>query len=88
MTVLLTKILAQVVFLLLFCVWRYNDTFYFIKGAVKLTPAHDVLDYELATKHNLPIISVINEFGQISCEYTEFNVSCKQCCNNVDNQNL
>lgn len=47
----------------------------FFKGAVKLTPAHDIFDYELATKHNLPIIKIIDECGKISSEYNEFNVS-------------
>lgn len=47
---------------------------YFILGAVKLTPAHDVFDYELAIKHNLPIINVIDESGNISCKDEEFNV--------------
>jgi valyl-tRNA synthetase len=42
---------------------------------VKLTPAHDVFDYELAIKHNLPIINVIDESGNISCKDEEFNVS-------------
>ncbi|XP_050420491.1 valine--tRNA ligase-like [Adelges cooleyi] len=41
-------------------------------GAVKLTPAHDLFDYELANKHNLPIINVINESGDITSEYKEF----------------
>lgn len=49
--------------------------FYRFIGAVKLTPAHDVFDYDLATKHNLPIIKIIDECGKISCEYDEFNVS-------------
>uniref|UniRef100_A0A2S2Q8D5 valine--tRNA ligase n=1 Tax=Sipha flava TaxID=143950 RepID=A0A2S2Q8D5_9HEMI len=46
---------------------------YFGTGAVKLTPAHDVFDYELAIKHNLPIINVIDESGNISCKDEEFN---------------
>lgn len=88
MTILLTKILAQVVFTLLYIYiyMMYSVTFCFIKGAVKLTPAHDIFDYELATKHNLPIISVIDEFGKISCEHDEFNVSYEQNYNNVNNQ--
>jgi valyl-tRNA synthetase len=30
-------------------------------GAVKVTPAHDVNDYEMAKKHNLDIINIFNE---------------------------
>ena len=30
-------------------------------GAVKVTPAHDPLDWEIGQEHNLPTISVINE---------------------------
>ncbi|MFH1236631.1 MAG: valine--tRNA ligase [Parcubacteria group bacterium] len=30
-------------------------------GAVKVTPAHDALDYEIGLRHKLPIISVIDE---------------------------
>lgn len=36
-------------------------------GAVKITPAHDKFDYEIASRHSLPSIQVINEKGQI-CE--------------------
>ncbi|XP_003240691.1 valine--tRNA ligase isoform X1 [Acyrthosiphon pisum] len=46
---------------------------HFGTGAVKLTPAHDVFDFELAAKHDLPIINVIDESGNINCEYDEFN---------------
>lgn len=34
-------------------------------GAVKLTPAHSKVDYEIAKHHNLPLIQVINEDGLI-----------------------
>lgn len=44
-----------------------------------MTPAHDIFDYELAIKHNLPLINVIDEFGKISSEYDEFNVSYESC---------
>lgn len=36
-------------------------------GAVKITPAHDKFDYEMAVRHSLPSIQVINEKGAI-CE--------------------
>ncbi|XP_075229327.1 valine--tRNA ligase-like isoform X2 [Lycorma delicatula] len=32
-------------------------------GAVKVTPAHDSTDFEIAKRHNLPVIPVINEEG-------------------------
>lgn len=34
-------------------------------GIVKLTPAHDHNDFEVAKKHNLPIIQAINPLGKI-----------------------
>jgi valyl-tRNA synthetase len=34
-------------------------------GAVKVTPAHDFLDYEISLKHNLPQIQVIDEEGKM-----------------------
>jgi valyl-tRNA synthetase len=40
-------------------------------GAVKLTPAHDPNDYEAATRHNLPKISVITTEGKISHDSSE-----------------
>jgi len=35
-------------------------------GAVKLTPAHDPIDYEIGEKHSLPKITVINFEGKMS----------------------
>lgn len=35
-------------------------------GAVKVTPAHDVSDYEMYKRHNLEIISVIGKDGKMS----------------------
>jgi valyl-tRNA synthetase len=37
----------------------------FGSGAVKVTPAHDFLDYEISLKHNLPQIQVIDEEGKM-----------------------
>jgi len=37
-------------------------------GAVKITPAHDLKDYEIGIKHNLKIVQVIDERGQITKE--------------------
>jgi valyl-tRNA synthetase len=35
-------------------------------GALKITPAHDVNDYELGKKHKLPTINVMNKDGTIN----------------------
>ncbi|MBD0293747.1 MAG: valine--tRNA ligase, partial [Flavisolibacter sp.] len=35
-------------------------------GALKITPAHDINDYNLGLKHNLPIIDTFNEDGTLS----------------------
>ncbi|HZF63197.1 MAG TPA: valine--tRNA ligase, partial [Chitinophagaceae bacterium] len=35
-------------------------------GALKVTPAHDINDYTLGLKHNLPIIDTLNEDGTLS----------------------
>ena len=37
----------------------------FGSGAVKITPAHDFKDYEIALKHNLPLIEVIDKEGKM-----------------------
>jgi len=34
-------------------------------GALKITPGHDALDFEIGQKHKLPTISVIDEEGQM-----------------------
>lgn len=35
-------------------------------GVLKITPAHDVLDFEIAQKHGLPILDVLNEDGTLN----------------------
>jgi len=35
-------------------------------GCLKITPAHDINDYEIGLKHNLPSIDVFNEDGTMS----------------------
>ncbi len=35
-------------------------------GAVKVTPAHDALDFEIAKRHNLPAIKIMTEEGKIN----------------------
>lgn len=37
-------------------------------GAVKITPAHDPLDFEIGQRHNLPIINVIGHDGKMTAE--------------------
>jgi len=37
-------------------------------GAVKVTPAHDVTDYEISLRHKLPMIQVIDERGRMTKE--------------------
>lgn len=40
-------------------------------GAVKLTPAHDSLDFEIAERHNLPAIDIINQKNEININSPE-----------------
>ncbi|MFH1832811.1 MAG: valine--tRNA ligase [Candidatus Levyibacteriota bacterium] len=35
-------------------------------GAEKVTPGHDILDYEIGKRHNLPIINVIDKKGRLT----------------------
>lgn len=41
---------------------------------MKITPAHDRLDYNIAQKHSLPIIGVIDEDGNMTDACKEFKV--------------
>ncbi|XP_062825661.1 valine--tRNA ligase, mitochondrial isoform X1 [Anolis carolinensis] len=41
-------------------------------GAVKVTPAHNYADYELAHRHGLPLLSVIEEDGTMTAECGEW----------------
>jgi valyl-tRNA synthetase len=36
-------------------------------GVLKVTPAHDKLDFEIGQRHNLPIIDVLTPDGRITC---------------------
>ena len=36
-------------------------------GVLKVTPAHDTLDFEIGQHHNLPIIDVLTPDGRINC---------------------
>lgn len=41
-------------------------------GAVKITPAHDFNDYEVAQRHNLPIINIMTPSGHINERGAQF----------------
>ena len=41
-------------------------------GAVKITPAHDPDDYELARRHNLPAVTVLDDQARINAEGGDF----------------
>jgi valyl-tRNA synthetase len=36
-------------------------------GVLKVTPAHDKLDFEIGQRHNLPVIDVLHPNGKINC---------------------
>ena len=40
-------------------------------GCVKITPAHDLNDYEVGIKHNLEMINIMNPDGSISDKASE-----------------
>jgi len=44
----------------------------FATGAVKVTPAHDETDWQIAQRHSLPLIQVIDFNGKMSKEAGEF----------------
>ena len=37
-------------------------------GVLKVTPAHDKVDFEVGQRHNLPVIDVLTADGKINCE--------------------
>ena len=39
-------------------------------GCLKVTPAHDLNDYELGIKHNLPVIDILNDDGTLNAKAT------------------
>ena len=36
-------------------------------GILKVTPAHDKVDFEIGQRHKLPIVDVLTETGRINC---------------------
>lgn len=43
-------------------------------GCLKVTPAHDINDYEIGIRHELPFIDILDDSGKLneSCEYPEY----------------
>lgn len=41
-------------------------------GCLKITPAHDINDYEIGIRHNLPVIDIFNDDGTLSEKATLF----------------
>ena len=37
-------------------------------GCLKVTPAHDVHDYEIGLRHNLPVINIVDDHGRLTEE--------------------
>ncbi|XP_018319909.1 valine--tRNA ligase isoform X2 [Agrilus planipennis] len=42
-------------------------------GAVKITPAHDPVDFETGRRHNLPVLQIIDEKGSLSKSCGQFS---------------
>ena len=45
----------------------------FGSGAVKITPAHDPVDYEVGVRHNLPMINILDNNGNICSGFGQFS---------------
>jgi len=43
-------------------------------GAVKITPAHDINDYEVGKRQNLSFINIFDDNGNIIGDYGKFKV--------------
>lgn len=37
-------------------------------GCLKVTPAHDINDYEIGLRHNLPVLDIIDEHGRLNAK--------------------
>ncbi len=63
-------------------------------GAVKVTPAHSPIDFDLGKKHNLEIVNVIDEDGKMTGDIPDKykgldTISCsKQLCEDLDKLGL
>ena len=49
-------------------------------GAVKMTPAHDPNDFEVAQRHNLPILRVLNDDGTMNENAGKFAGMTREAC--------
>ena len=49
-------------------------------GAVKMTPAHDPNDFEVAQRHNLPILRVLNDDGTMNENAGKFAGMTRETC--------
>ena len=62
--------MAQVTIFYLFYIFISHNSILVSKenlsGAIKVTPAHDPLDYQIAMNHQLEVIEVIDEHGNIN----------------------
>jgi valyl-tRNA synthetase len=50
-----------------------------LSGVVKVTPAHDCVDFEVGKRHNLEMISIINEKGELNEKCGKYSVSIVAC---------
>lgn len=63
-------------------------------GAVKVTPAHDPVDFEIAQRHKLPILKIIDEEGKMTGEIPKkykgiyINECRKKIINDLQKENL
>lgn len=44
----------------------------FGSGAVKITPGHDLRDYQVAKRHQLPLVNMMTPSGTVSRDYPEY----------------
>ena len=42
-------------------------------GALKVTPAHDPIDYQIGLEHDLPLIDIFDSQGNVKCKQKLFN---------------
>jgi len=49
-------------------------------GAVKVTPAHDLNDFEIGIRHNLPAVKVIQEDGTMTAEARMYQGMTRSAC--------
>jgi valyl-tRNA synthetase len=52
-------------------------------GAVKMTPAHDPNDFDVAQRHDLPILRVLNDDGTMNGNAGRFEGMTREACRKV-----